>query len=361
MRIAHTEASLGWGGQEIRILSEAAGLVARGHEVVIFAPRESRIYREALARKLATKAIPIGRKNLRGLAAMRRALARERFDVVNVHSSTDAWLAALACRTLTLAPPLVRTRHISAAIPDNAPTRWLYQRAMRHIVTTGEQLRAELVNERGIAADRVTSVPTGIDAALFQPGDRRAARAALGLPADRTLIGIIATLRSWKGHRTLIEAFRRLPGDQCALVIVGDGPQRQTIAGLVESHALGARVTLAGDQQDVVPWLQAIDIFALPSYANEGVPQALVQAMLCEAACVTTAVGAIGEAAVAGETALVVEPEDPGELTRALAVLAADRNLRERLGRAARTHALERFGYAHMLDRMEAIFRTAAS
>src|SRR5205085_2622640 len=74
-------------------------------------------------------ALPIGRKRLRGALALRGLIARGHFDVVNTHSSTDTWLAALACRALAGAPPIVRTRHISAPLPANAPTRWLYTRA----------------------------------------------------------------------------------------------------------------------------------------------------------------------------------------------------------------------------------------
>ena len=62
-------------------------------------------------------------------------------------------------------------------------------------------------------------------------------------------------------------------------MIVGDGPRCEAIEALIEELALQERVSLAGRQNDVVPWLQSLDLFALPSYANEGVPQAIVQAM----------------------------------------------------------------------------------
>ena len=129
----------------------------------------------------------------------------------------------------------------------------------------------------------------------------------------------------------------------------------------MRSAGLQGRVQFAGNQRDVVPWMQALDIFALPSYANEGVPQALMQAMLVGLPCVTTNVGGIGELAMDGVTAVQVPPENPGALRSALERLMADPALRSKLGAAARRHCAERFSYERMLDRMEAIYREAAA
>ena len=138
MKILHTEASTGWGGQEIRILNEAAGMIARGHQVELACPADARICVEAPRRGVPVHALPIGRKNLRALSAMRRFLRTHSYDVINTHSSTDSWLVALASIGWRGAPPLVRTRHISAPVPSNAATRWLYAKASTHVVTTGE-------------------------------------------------------------------------------------------------------------------------------------------------------------------------------------------------------------------------------
>src|SRR5688572_22804397 len=145
----------------------------------------------------------------------------------------------------------------------NAPTRWLYTRATARIVTTGELLKKELVERNGFPALRIDSVPTGIDPQRFRPGERNQARQRLGLPEDKTLVGIVATLRSWKGHRRLIEAVAGLPGS-VGLVVVGEGPMREQLEALVDTLRLRDRVWFAGNQPEVAPWLQSFDIFALP-------------------------------------------------------------------------------------------------
>ena len=363
LSIVHTESSLGWGGQEIRILSEAQGMIRRGHRVRLLCPREARIHEEAARYGVPVHALPIGRKNLRGLAAMigwfRAQTERPCCDVINTHSSTDSWLAALAMLALGRPAPIVRTRHISAKVPQNRMTRWLYARAAASIVTTGEALRRQLIEDNAIEPARIESVPTGVDVGRFVPGEREKARARLVLPPDRMLFGIVATLRSWKGHRTLLEACAGL-GAEAGLVIVGDGPQAAALRAAVDELGMADRVWMSGNQRDVLPWLQALDVFVLPSYANEGVPQALIQAMLAALPCVTTNTGSIGELALEEKTALVVPAQDVEALRAAMARLAADAPLRQALGAAARLHCLERYGLEQMLERMEAIFRSVA-
>ena len=356
LRIVHTEASLGWGGQELRILAESQGLMRRGHDIRLICPPEARIYAEAPAWGLPVIAAPIGRKRPAGLLSMIKWFRRNRCDVISTHSSTDSWLAALAMLALGRPFPIVRTRHISAPVPTNLLTRWLYTRATSRIVTAGEALRKELIERNRFPAARIDSVPTGIDTARFRPGDRNAARKALGLPAGRPLVGIVATLRSWKGHLYLIEAFAGLP-KTVSLVIVGDGPMRPQLEARVDKLGLRERTVFAGNRTDVVPWLQAVDLFALPSYANEGVPQALVQAMLTGLACVTTGVGSINEVATDGRTALVVPPKDVAALGFALGRLLEDGVLRQQLGEAARAHCAAFFSYEGMLEKMEKIYR----
>ena len=357
MKIVHTEASCGWGGQEIRILEEARGLIARGHEVSLLCPPEARIFAEAPRFGVPACALPIGRKHLSGLLALRRWFVQNRPNVVNTHSSTDSWLVGLTCATLPNPPIIVRTRHISAPITVNAGSRWLYGRSARHVVTTGEALRQTLIDELGMSPARVTSVPTGIDTVRFAPGDKTATRRALGLDSDCRYLGIVATLRSWKGHLYLLEAFAALDLPGWKLLIVGEGPMQDNIAAKIVELGLDGRVMLTGQRADPENWMRALDIFCLPSYANEGVPQAVMQAMLSGLPIVTTPVGAILEAVSDGETALVVPPQDAIALGQAIRTLIDDAVLTRRLGEAARVWAVDRFSLERMLDRMEAIFR----
>jgi glycosyltransferase involved in cell wall biosynthesis len=355
--IAHTESSCGWGGQEIRILEESRSMISRGHRVVIGCPPESVIHRSAERWGVCVESLPIARRSLAGLRAVRAWIDRLRPDVVNTHSSTDSWLCALATRFAPNAPPIVRTRHISAPIGRGPLSWWLYARVPRHVVTTGEVIREELIRRVWVPASKVTSVPTGIDPDRFRPGEPAAMRQELGLPPGDPCIGIVATLRSWKGHSFLLEAFAQLRPQGWRLLIVGDGPQRVNIETMIRDLGLVDCVSMVGQRPDPERWLRACEIVCQPSWANEGVPQTIVQAMMTGVAIVTTTAGAIQEAVSDGKTALVVPPRDPAALAAAITRLMGSAELRTRLGSAARSSAAEHRSLEAMADRMEGLFR----
>ena len=360
LRILHTEASTGWGGQEIRILDESAGLRARGHDVQIAAPANAPIFAAAQRRNIPVHAVALDQRNLSSFRALASIVREWTPDVIVTHSSSDSWLAAVATRLPSSHAAVVRTRHLSTPVSAGMLNRWLYGRVPARVVTTGEAIREHLIATLGLSPDAVVSVPTGADIFRFHPGDRAAARARLELADGGPIVGIVATLRSWKGHRFLVSAMNDPRLATARLVIVGDGPQDLALRKQAAASGVGGRIVFAGQQEDVVPWLQAFDVFVLPSTGNEGVPQALMQAMATGLPVVTTAVGAIPELVQDGETGLVVPTENAAALADAISRLLADSKLAIRLGAAGSTRISQSFTSASMLDRMEEILCKAA-
>jgi glycosyltransferase involved in cell wall biosynthesis len=362
LAILHTENSCGWGGQEIRILTESRGMLDRGHRVTLVTPAQAPIAEAARRIGIPVVTMPL-RKRVGDILALRRLLRERRaqIDVLNSHSSTDSWLGALACATLGDPPPIVRTRHVSTTVHDRAGTRWLYRKGNAHIVTTGEAIRRQLHESIGVPLEKMTSIPTGIDLARFVPGDSRAERARLALP-DRPALGIVATMRSWKGHTFLFDALalHRNAWDGWQVLVIGGGPDREALEGYVRRLGLDGFVRFTGHKDDVVPWIRSLDLFTLPSSGDEGVPQAILQAMACGLAVVATTVGAIPEVVEDGVTGLLVRPRSSEALAEALARLRDDAPQRAQLGAAARRRAEKDFGIDQMLDRMEAVFRSVA-
>lgn len=360
LSIVHTESSTGWGGQEIRILTEIKGFLARGHRVTLVCPPNAELSQIAYQDGIDVATPAIDRKNLTGLSAMRAWLSQNlpAYDAINTHSSTDSWVTALALATMPRSRPVVRTRHVSTAVNRSVATRWLYQRATRHIVTTGEALRQQLHRDNGYPLQSMTSVPTGIDLNRFKPLSRETCRTALGLSANSNLIGIVATLRDWKGHSYLFEAMAKLAAryPQWQLLVIGDGPYEPTLRAKVATLGLQSGVQFVGRQQNIPEWLNALDLFVLPSYGDEGVPQAIIQAMACGLPVISTPIGSIPEAVVDKVTGILVTPRDSKALAQAIENLITTPELRSRFSKGGQVHVREKFALEQMLDRMETVF-----
>ena len=358
LRIVHTEASLGWGGQEIRLLTEARRCAEGGHTVHLICDADSEIFHAAPRYGIETTPIPLKRKTISNLRAIRRFYSDWQPDVVNSHSSIDHWLSALARIGLTRPPAIVRTRHISAPVSRDFFTGWLYTKGCEFVMTTSQAMVRDLTADGFLTIGHVAAVPTGIDTDAFSPGDCHSARQALNLPKDAFIFGIIATLRSWKGHSNLLDAFADVRNRDALLLIVGDGPQEGNLTAQIESLGVQESVRMAGRQENVVPFLQAMNVFVLPSYANEGVPQALLQAMACELPIITCPIGGMPELVEGLDGVRFVPPKDAEALSNAMNRAMTD-HVDSALRRALRERVADQYSLQNMYDRVVGVFETA--
>ena len=360
----HTESSLGWGGQERRILAEAEAMQRRGHRLLLACDPRGELYRRAPGRGFPPFPWPAAGCATSGPGGGCGVCSGNKpIDILNTHSSLDSWLGALAWRSLKDRPHLVRTRHLSTRVKNNRPTRWLY-RAPGAVITTGEVTRDLLSLRLGVPDSRLFSIPTGVPLEEFAPREKDPELLArLQIPTAAFVFGTVAVLRSWKGHLYLLEALQELvrSGQPAYFLVVGDGPLPGGDRGQgpgAESVDLGA---LAGYQDEVAPWFALMDAVVLASYANEGVPQSLLQAMAMGQAVVGTTVGGIPEVVIEGETGLLAPPRDGAALARALRLLRDDEAHRRELGRRGRELVAERFSIEQMAAAVEAVYEAVSS
>jgi glycosyltransferase involved in cell wall biosynthesis len=359
VRILHTESSRGWGGQELRILAEARGMMARGHAVWIAAPPESRIAQAASASGLALIGADLRRVwAARDLRRLCRAIRTLGIEVVNTHSSWDSWIGGFAGRSARTGVRVVRTRHLSTTIANSWFSRVLYTRLADHVVTTGEAIREQMIQDNGFPGNRITSVVTGVDFDALQPSQGPSAvRAALGIPATVPVIGTLSTLRSWKGHLDLLEALVRLRATRDILgIFVGSGPYEEVIRARIRDLHLGTAVVMPGHREDVADLLSVMDVFAFPSTANEGVPQAVLQAMALRRPIVAAKLGGIPEIVRDGETGVLVPTRDPGALATGIAQVLDDPVGATRRAQAAVDLVRTHYTLEVMLDKMEGVY-----
>jgi glycosyltransferase involved in cell wall biosynthesis len=156
----------------------------------------------------------------------------------------------------------------------------------------------------------------------------------------------------------LLEALREIirGGEAAFLLVVGEGPYRVVIEAKVRELGLESWVRLVGYQDEVAPWFALMDAVVLASYANEGVPQALLQAMAMGKALVGAAVGGIPEVVIEDETGLLVPPRDAPALARAVGLLMEDAGHRREMGRRGRDFVAARFALEQMAAEVEAVY-----
>ena len=196
----------------------------------------------------------------------------------------------------------------------------------------------------------------GLDARRFRRTPARARPA--GIPADALVIGAVCGLRPEKGLPVLLRAFAALRAveSNIFLVIVGDGSERVGLEALARELGIARQCRFEPTAADVVPWLSLMDIFVLPSGANEALSNALMEAMSCGCACIATRVGGNPELIKDGATGLLFTPNDVSELTDRLTSLVRDPALRQRFGEAGASSVAAQFTLGASADRMAAIY-----
>lgn len=355
---------MGWGGQEIRVLTEVGWMRRRSHAVGVVVPPGS-----ALGGRAERADIPVAwiampyALDPGAVARIATRLRQARAQVLVTHSSVDAWTAGLAARLAGV--PVVRMRHLSVPVQGNPLSRLVYTALCDRIVTTGEAIRSLLVERLRVPPAKVVSIPTGVDLDAFRPsnGDGARIRQELGLERQTPLLGMIAVLRSWKGHLVFLQALRRVQAahPDVRAVLVGDGPFRSVIQDAVRCHGLETQVRLLGHREDVAEILSGLDVVVSASTAAEGIPQALLQALAMRRPVVASDVGGIPEVIRPGETGWLVPPGDPEALGTAIVEALADRAGARRMGEQGRRMVETDYSLERMGERMEALYRTVAA
>jgi L-malate glycosyltransferase len=295
---------------------------------------------------------------LRAIVATARLLRRARIDVVHGYQWRPALVGALAARLAGVPLRLASKRSLTGDDPQ-AERAWRHiARQVDTVIVNADALRIE-GEQRGMRC-RWVLLQNGVDTEHFKlpPADTQA-RAALGLDPRRPVVGTIGRLEDRKGHDQLLRAAGEMlagaNGRQPQLVIVGDGPLRESLAGQARTLGVADSVRFEGTVADVRPVLAAMDVFVLPSRA-EGMSNALMEAMAAGRPVVATAVGGNTEVVTDGETGLLVPPANPAAIARAVDGLLGDPERASRLGTAARQFVTHHFGARARVAELERLY-----
>jgi glycosyltransferase involved in cell wall biosynthesis len=243
------------------------------------------------------------------------------------------------------------------------------QRLARRTIAISHHVARTLLDAGVADPGRLRMVHYGIDVAAWHRSDAdvAAARRDLGLSGDRLVVGVASRMVPGKGHDVLVrgvaEAHRR--GVPVLLLVAGHGPTRADVERVVRAEDAAAVVRFLGFVPDIASFLSACDVVAFPTQPDygEGFGLAALEAMASGRPVVATDVASLPE--VVGtdprEALPLVPAGDHVGFADAFARLAADADLRDRLGRAARRRAEERFSLGAMVDATIGVYDEAVA
>jgi glycosyltransferase involved in cell wall biosynthesis len=281
----------------------------------------------------------------RWLWQLRRLCRSEHFALIHSHSPITTIGARIVLRSLPRSrrPRLVTTEHNvwgSHARPTRLAdeiTAKADRRGDETHLAVSEAVRASMPPKLQ-PATRV--IRYGVDVAEVQRAadQRDAARHALGLAPDDVLVGTVANLRATKGYPDLLDAARIVVyrSEQVRFVALGQGPMEQELHERVAQLGLGDRFRFLGYRTDAVSVMAAFDIFCLASH-HEGLPIALMEALVLGVPIVATDVGGVAEIVTDGDEAVLVPAGQPQALADALVALVADPERRAAMSARAST------------------------
>lgn len=344
-------------------------LRARGHEVVgicadgpKLAPAREEGFRIAPI-PFARSANPLA--NLPAFLALIRLFRQERFDLLHVHTPLAGLVGRIAGRIAGI-PRIAYTAHGFYFHERMRPSAYRahvmlerFGRRFTDVLMTQSAEDAETAKAEGIApGGRVTVIGNGVDPALFRPGtveERAAARAAMGVAEDDVVAVMIGRMVAEKGYPELFAALSATPG--LTLACIGtrlesdhEGAVDQALAAAQGDPATAARLKLMGYRTDVASLLRGADLFVLPSH-REGMPRAIIEAMMTGLPVVATAIRGAREQVIDGETGLLVPVKDEAALAAALGRLVSDPALRARMGGASLARARAEYDEGKVIAR----------
>ena len=342
-----------------RLMAGAGGVAVRGaaaldpdrYEVVFVIGSGNRLVAEAQAAGCEVVVMDRLRSEIslvndvRVRTQLKTYLSAGKFDIVHTHSAKAGALGRLAARDAQVRR-IVHTYH---GFPfhdfQSRAKRSAYVRIERSLgkftdafLAVGSAVAAEAIRLRIAAPERVRTIGVAVSAGpVPDASDRAEARRLLGVPPGMHVVGTVGRLDFQKAPDDFVNALAALNRDDVFGVWIGDGPLRAQTEKLAARRGLAGRMSFVGERTDVSALLPGLDVFAMAS-RYEGLPCAIVEAMAAARPVVATAVNAVPNIVIAGETGLLVPPGRPELLSRALRHLIDHPDVAARLGATARAN-----------------------
>jgi glycosyltransferase involved in cell wall biosynthesis len=306
-------------------------------------------------------------RDARALARLIRLARRFRPDVVHTHTAKAGFLGRQAALAVSPRPAIVHTYHGHVLEgyfgPAKAKLYLELERALGRVsdclIGVSQATVDDLVRLGVAPRAKFRALPLGLDLDPLTRIDeelRRRSRAELGIGAGEVLAIFVGRVVPIKRLDLLLAALARArqSDPRLRLVLVGDGEERPRLERQAAELGIAAEVSFLGYRRELRPLFAAADLAVLSS-DNEGTPVSLIEAAAAGLPAVATDVGGVREV-VSEETGILVPGGDAAGLGGAIVEMAGDAGRRERCGRVARRHALDRYGAQRLLGDVDALY-----
>jgi len=386
VRILRLIARLNMGGPALHVSYLSKGLEDRGYETTLAAGSLARgeSSMSFVARELGVDVVPIPQLHREisplydtlSVARVVKLIRRLRPQILHTHTAKAGAIGRLAALAAGDARPpvVVHTFHGHVLRGYFGPVRTAVFRGIEtglartttRLVAVGPEVRDDLVALGVAPRERFSVIRLGIDLdARIASGDessRAELRRLFGVPPDRFVVGWIGRMTAIKRLPDVLTAFAdlRARGVDATLCLVGDGPDREAVERRAHELGVARHVLFVGYQRDVAPYYALLDALLLAS-ANEGTPVVAIEALAARRPVVATAVGGVPDVVDDGVDGVLVPVGDVDAMAGALARLAAEPELRRRLGDAGRVRVLGRYRVERLVDDVDALYRELLS
>jgi glycosyltransferase involved in cell wall biosynthesis len=328
-----------WRGGQNQLFTLIKGLHERGHTIHLAC--EPHTLLETRAREMNVSIHPIKVRSEWGFLSLLRIIAilrKIRPQILAFNTPKAILIGTFASWFVPVKVKIV-FRRVSFPLRKNCFTHFKYTWKIDCIVAISESIRSQLQLD-GLPASIIRTIYEGMDLSFYPPNPCRKPRC----PGEPAIVGTVAHLSHEKGLNFLIEAASRIPNakEKLRFVIVGNGDCLPELKALAQAKGLSDIFQFVGFHTNISEYMNAFDIFALPSL-SEGLSSAILEAMAASLPIVATDVGGIPELVQNGNNGLLVAPADPVALARAIRHLADNPEISQNMGLKGRARIEAQF------------------
>jgi glycosyltransferase involved in cell wall biosynthesis len=315
----------------------------RALRVPVYAPAEDAAFRGlGLAKRIA-----------RTSALLRRLQP----DVVHAYLLRGNFVGAVSARLARVPVVLCSTRGCHELHGAELFAAKIANALADAVMVNAQAVRDFVHEHEGCPKDKMFVIPSGIDTERFRPLPAGDYKTRLGVPAGSIVVGTVTRQRIRKGVVEFLQAVSavRSREERVHGVIVGEVSEQGELSEWLDRLGLTGHVTLAGRRSDMPEVLSAFDLYVLSSH-DEGMSNALLEAMAMELPVVATDVGGTGEVVVPGESGFLVPPKDPKALAAGIEQVLSRPDRGRSMGRVGRTIVEQKFSARSMVRDMERVY-----